>query len=55
VADRADQSDFAALAQPCGAHGRTVTDPLELPAALADALAADGPAIVSIRTDPDLL
>ena len=38
--------DFAALARACGGHGFTARKPDELMAAITDALAADGPAIV---------
>jgi pyruvate dehydrogenase (quinone) len=38
--------DFAALARACGGHGFTARKPGELKAALSEALAADGPAIV---------
>jgi thiamine pyrophosphate-dependent acetolactate synthase large subunit-like protein len=38
--------DFAALARACGAHGFTARKPQELPAAISEALAIDGPAIV---------
>jgi pyruvate dehydrogenase (quinone) len=38
--------DFAALARACGGHGFTARKPDELKAAIADALAVDGPAIV---------
>ena len=38
--------DFAALARACGGHGFTARKPNELAAAIAEALAVDGPAIV---------
>jgi pyruvate dehydrogenase (quinone) len=38
--------DFAALARACGAHGFKAAHPDELHGAIAEALAADGPAIV---------
>jgi thiamine pyrophosphate-dependent acetolactate synthase large subunit-like protein len=38
--------DFAALARACGGHGFTARKPDELMAAISDALAVDGPAIV---------
>jgi pyruvate dehydrogenase (quinone) len=38
--------DFAALARACGAHGFTAKQPNDLRAALAEAFAIDGPAIV---------
>ncbi len=46
---------FAAFARLCGGKGIKVSDPAELPAALADALAFDGPALVEIITDPELI
>jgi thiamine pyrophosphate-dependent acetolactate synthase large subunit-like protein len=47
--------EFAAYAQLCGAFGRRVTSATELDAALAAAFAHDGPALVEILTDPDLV
>ena len=38
--------DFAALARACGGHGFTARKPDDLMAAIAEALAVDGPAIV---------
>jgi pyruvate dehydrogenase (quinone) len=38
--------DFAALARACGGHGFIARKPNDLMAAIAEALAADGPAIV---------
>ena len=38
--------DFAALARACGGHGFTARQPGDLKAAIGDALAVDGPAIV---------
>src|SRR5205807_9679392 len=38
--------DFAALARACGGHGFTARQPGELKAAVAEAFAIDGPAIV---------
>jgi thiamine pyrophosphate-dependent acetolactate synthase large subunit-like protein len=38
--------DFAALARACGGHGFTARHPSELKAAISDALAVDGPAII---------
>ncbi|MDJ0629124.1 MAG: thiamine pyrophosphate-binding protein [Rhodobacter sp.] len=46
---------FAAFARLCGAHGSKVTKGAEVEAALADALAIDGPALVEIMTDTDLV
>ncbi len=42
---------FAAYAQLCGARGVRVTDEAALDAALAEAMAHDGPALVEIMTD----
>jgi thiamine pyrophosphate-dependent acetolactate synthase large subunit-like protein/nitrite reductase/ring-hydroxylating ferredoxin subunit len=47
--------DFSAFARNCGAFGVRVTDASELAAALADALAHDGPAMVEVMTDPELI
>jgi pyruvate oxidase len=47
--------DFAAYAELCGAHGRQVTDPGDLDAAIATALAHPGPALVEVIADPDLV
>ncbi|HEX5095893.1 MAG TPA: thiamine pyrophosphate-dependent enzyme [Acidimicrobiia bacterium] len=47
--------DFAAYAQLCGAFGVRVTDRAQLDDALAAALAHDGPALVDIVTDADLV
>ena len=44
--------DFAEYAQTCGGTGMKVTGPGELAGAVATALAADGPVIVDIDTDP---
>ena len=46
---------FAAFAELCGAKGIRVTSLDELDAALADALAHDGPALVEVITDPLLV
>ena len=45
--------DFAALARACGAHGFKAAHPDELRGAIAEALAADGPAIVDCVVVPD--
>ncbi|MEM8798090.1 MAG: thiamine pyrophosphate-binding protein [Pseudomonadota bacterium] len=47
--------DFAALARAYGGHGETVTADAAFPEALNRALAADVPAIVHVKTDPDIL
>jgi acetolactate synthase-1/2/3 large subunit len=46
-------TDFAALSRAMGADGVRVTDPADLPAALAAALAATGPFVVDVLIDPD--
>jgi len=55
VADIAAQPDFAAYARLCGAHGARVTRIDQLDDALATAVAYDGPALVDVITDPDLI
>jgi len=45
--------DFAAVSSAFGVPGRSVTDPAELPAALAWALSATGPTLLAIRTDSE--
>ncbi len=47
--------DFAALARSYGAAGETVTRTEDFPAALERALAAEGPALIELRTDPDAI
>jgi len=47
--------DFAAYAELCGAMGIRVTAAAQLDDALARALAHDGPALVAVITDPDLV
>jgi thiamine pyrophosphate-dependent acetolactate synthase large subunit-like protein len=47
--------DFSAFARNCGAYGVRVTDRAELDGALAAAVAYDGPAMVEVMTDPDLV
>ena len=46
---------FAAFAKICGAHGQKVTKSGEIEEALIKALAVDGPALVEIMTDADLV
>lgn len=46
---------FAAYARLCGAHGTLVKESRQLKAALQQALAKDGPALVEIVTDADLI
>jgi thiamine pyrophosphate-dependent acetolactate synthase large subunit-like protein len=47
--------DFAQYAQLCGAYGVRVDDRSQLDESLAGALAHDGPALVHIVTDPELV
>jgi thiamine pyrophosphate-dependent acetolactate synthase large subunit-like protein len=47
--------EFAAYAQLCGARGERVTHADELDGALARAFAYDGPALVEVVTDPELV
>jgi thiamine pyrophosphate-dependent acetolactate synthase large subunit-like protein len=47
--------DFSAYARNCGALGIRVTDAAALDAALAAAVAHDGPAMVEVITDPNLV
>ncbi len=46
---------FAAFAKLCGAHGQKVTRSSEIEAALQKALAIEGPALVEIMTDAELV
>ena len=46
---------FAAFARLCGGHGTKVTDSGGLKQAISDALAYDGPALVEVITNPDLV
>lgn len=47
--------DFAALARACGLLASTVNNLDEFPPALAEAMAAQGPALIHIRVDADAL
>ncbi|WP_042420553.1 pyruvate dehydrogenase [Streptacidiphilus anmyonensis] len=47
--------DYAAIARACGVHGVRVTKPTDVGAGLAEALAAPGPAVVDVVTDPNAL
>lgn len=46
---------FAAFARLCGGHGTRVTDAGELRTALAEAIAHDGPSLVEVMTDAELV
>lgn len=46
---------FSAFARLCGAHGAKVTKGADVEAALAEALAINGPALVEVMTDTDLV
>ncbi len=46
---------FAAFARLCGAHGSKVTAGSDVEAALKEALAIDGPALVEVMSDSDLV
>jgi pyruvate oxidase len=47
--------DLAGYAELCGARGIRVTEAAQLDAALANALAPAGPALVEVVADPDLV
>ncbi len=47
--------NFAEYAQNCGGHGVRVNDVSELDNALATAIAQDGPAIVEVMSDVELI
>ncbi len=47
--------DFVAYARAFGAHGALVERTEDFPAAFEAALAANGPALLELRTDPDLI
>lgn len=46
---------FAAFAKLCGGHGQRVTDSARLEELIADAIATDGPALVEIMADAELI
>lgn len=46
---------FAAFAKICGGHAEKVTRSADLAAAMSRALAVDGPAIVEVMSDPELI
>jgi thiamine pyrophosphate-dependent acetolactate synthase large subunit-like protein len=47
--------DFSEYARLCGAHGTRVTDAKQLDGAFAQAFAHDGPSLVEVMTDVDLV
>ena len=47
--------DFAALAKAYGLHGAVVERTSEFPQVLTDALSQPGPALIEIRTDPEVI
>ena len=47
--------DFSEFAKLCGGLGIRVTDPAQIEAALQQALAYDGPALVELITDAELV
>lgn len=53
VRHRQPEADFSVWARGCGAFGAKVTDPKDLPAALREAFAHDGPALVDCDVNPD--
>ncbi|MFG1347882.1 thiamine pyrophosphate-binding protein [Xanthobacter autotrophicus DSM 431] len=55
VATDLKNPDFAALARSYGAHGEVVERPDAFGLALGRALAADGPALIELRIDPEAL
>jgi len=46
---------FAAFAKLCGGHGQRVTDSAKLTEALQNALAVEGPALVEVMADAELI
>jgi acetolactate synthase I/II/III large subunit len=55
VATDLHNPDFAALARAYGAHGEVVERTEDFAAAFARAEAADGPAVIELRLDPEAL
>ena len=48
-----EPTDFAMVAQACGAHGYTIERPEQAEAVLRNALAGNGPAVVQAVVDPN--
>lgn len=55
IASGLTNPDFAALARSYGAWGTAITRTAEFPAALAEALAQPGPALIELRVEPERL
>ena len=55
MADALHNPDFSKYAEICGALGIRVTEAAQLDEAIAKALAHDGPALVEIVADPNLI
>lgn len=55
VATGLNNPDFAALAQAYGAHGEVVESTADFAAAFDRARAADGPALIELRVDPEAI
>ena len=54
-ATRLKNPDFAAIARAYGAHGETVKDGKSFPAAFARARKSKQPALIHIKTNPELI
>jgi pyruvate dehydrogenase (quinone)/pyruvate oxidase len=46
-------TDYSAWARACGGYGVKITKAGDLPSAMAEAFAHDGPALVDVDVDPD--
>ncbi|MEU7938509.1 thiamine pyrophosphate-dependent enzyme [Microbispora bryophytorum] len=53
VRHRQPEADFSAWARACGAYGAKIKDPKDLPGAIREALAHDGPALVDCDVNPN--
>ena len=53
VRHRPPEADFSAWARACGAYGAKITNPEDLPGAVREALAHDGPALVDCDVNPN--
>jgi acetolactate synthase-1/2/3 large subunit len=54
AADLVPETRYDQIVEILGGHGELVREPAELPAALQRALAADGPTLVNVLTDPSV-